>query len=84
MSTLNCRIHQQKWSTISRSQNLPFGPVTKGKDELEKNESKVNVFQHRIDNGGSLISKRKCSSTILWSLRTDEIHNNASCKPEGR
>lgn len=59
--------------------NLPFRPVSKRKNELQQDESQVEILEYSVDNGGYGIAKGKTPPAV-GDVRptTDKVHDDAS------
>ena len=63
--------------------HLPFGPVSQGENELQEDETEVQILQHCIDDWSDSISKGKGSHIIPITWSSDEIHDDTGRKPKG-
>ncbi len=69
---------------LSASNHIPFGSITQRKYELKEDEGQIDVFQDCVDNRSYRVAKRECSTLIRVPGIADEIHDDASGKPECR
>ena len=69
-------------------EHSPLRPVSQRKNELQEHESKVRVFQDRVDNRGGFVAERKGvpDFPFLWVklCGADQVHDDASGQPESR
>jgi hypothetical protein len=63
--------------------DLPFRPISQGKNKLQQDESQVKIFEDYVDFWGDIVTERERSSAISRRRPSpNKIHDNASGEPK--